>query len=71
MVQKGSLAEGEALLRKAAEMEGNRAEIRYHHAVALARLGKVDEARGILEQVLESKEKFESRQDAEELLAGL
>ncbi len=71
MVQQGSVAEGEKLLRQAVEMENGRAEIRYHHAVALARLGKNDEARMTLEEILGADEEFTGRDDAERLLAEL
>ena len=71
MIQKGSVEEGEKMLRKAVEMESGRAEIRYHHAVALARLGRVDEARGMLQEIIESRDVFASREDAEKMMAEL
>ena len=71
MIQKGSVEEGEKMLRKAVEMESGRAEIRYHHAVALARLGRVDEARGMLQEIIESGDVFASREDAEKMMAEL
>ena len=71
MVQQGVVEEGEKLLRKAIEMENGRAEIRYHHAVALARLGRIEEARGVLLQILESEDDFASRGEAEKLMAEL
>jgi len=70
-VHVGSLEEGEALLRKAVELEDGRAEIRYHHAYALAKLGRNDESRAILEEILAAEETFGSRADAEKLLAEL
>ena len=71
MVQQGSVEDGERLLRKAVEMENGRAEIRYHHAVALAKLGKIDEARRALDEILAGDQEFASRKDAEKLLAEL
>ena len=71
MVQRGSVEDGEVLLRKAVEMENGRSEIRYHHAVALVKLGEEDEARLALEQVIESGEEFSARRDAEKLLEEL
>ncbi|MDH3431628.1 MAG: PEP-CTERM system TPR-repeat protein PrsT [Gammaproteobacteria bacterium] len=71
MVQRGSVEDGERLLREAVEMEGGRAEIRYHHAVALAKLGRKEEARSSLEQVLAGDDEFASRSAAEKLLAEL
>jgi tetratricopeptide (TPR) repeat protein len=71
MIQKGSAEEGEKMLRKAVEMENGRAEIRYHHAVALARLGRIEEARGTLQEIIESGDVFASREDAEKMMAEL
>lgn len=71
MVKKGSIEEGEKLLRQAVEMENGRPEIRYHHAVALAKLGRTDEARSTLEAILASDAQFASRKDAEKLQAEL
>jgi len=71
LIQRGDVEEGEKLLRQASEMENGRAEIRYHHAVALSKLGKVDEARRTLDEILANDEEFASRKDAEKLLAEL
>ena len=71
MIQKGDVEEGEVLLRKAVEMENGRAEIAYHHAVALAKLGKKDEARDTLQRIIERDENFASRKDAEKLMSEL
>jgi len=71
MIQQGSVEEGEQLLLQAIEMENGRAEVRYHHAVALTKLGRFDEARNTLRRILESDEKFSSRNDAEDLLTEL
>jgi Tfp pilus assembly protein PilF len=71
LVQRGSVEDGEKLLRQAVEMEDGRSEIRYHHAAALAKLGRIDEARATLEQILGGEDEFTSRADAEKLLAEL
>ena len=71
MLQTGSVEEAEPLLRRAVEMENGRAEIRYHHAVALIRLGKMVEGRDVLEKILMSDEPFASRADAQKLLSEL
>lgn len=71
LVQGGSIEEGESILRQAVELTNGRAEIRYHHAAALAKLGKVDEARKTLDEILTGDEEFASRKDAESLLAEL
>jgi tetratricopeptide (TPR) repeat protein len=71
MIQQGSAEEGEVLLRKAIEMENGRAEIRYHHAVALIKLGRNEEARDTLQKILESGEEFAGREDAGKLMNEL
>ncbi len=71
MISQGFDEEGEDLLRKAVALENGRAEIRYHHAVALAKLGKYDEARAALQEILAGDEGFAGRKDAEKLLAEL
>jgi Tfp pilus assembly protein PilF len=71
LVENGELAEGEALLRKAVEMEQGRPDIQYHHAVALARLERTEEARTKLEKILSGDLQFSGRSDAERLLAEL
>ena len=71
MVHQGSVEEGEKLLRRAVEMENGRPEIRYHHAVALARLDEVDQARSILDEILADDTEFASREDAERLRSEL
>lgn len=71
LVQQGSVEEGESLLRQAVELTNGQAEIRYHHAAALAKLGRVDEARRTLDEILAGDEDFSGRKDAESLLAEL
>jgi tetratricopeptide (TPR) repeat protein len=71
MVHQGSVSDGERLLRDAVELGDGRAEFRYHHAVALAKLAKTDEARSILDEILAGDDEFASRDDAIKLLAEL
>ena len=71
LVKKGNLGEGVALLRKAAGLEGATPDVRYHLAAALAESGEKNEARSILEALLESEESFASKGEAESLLAEL
>jgi len=71
LVESGSVEEGEAVLRRALELENGRAEVRYHHAAALAKLGRTDEARTVLEGLVAGDEEFASRDSAKELLAEL
>lgn len=71
LVERGDVVEGEKLLRRAVEMENGRLEIRYHHAAALAKLGRTDEARKILNDIVAGDNEFASRSNAERLLAEL
>jgi hypothetical protein len=59
------------MLRKASELSDGAPEIRFHHAVALARTGNVEESRKALQELLASNADFPSRQEATEFLAGL
>ena len=71
LTQEGSVEEGEKLLARAVQLEGVQPEIQYHHAVALAKLGKSDAARDTLKQILGQDEEFPSRGDAQRLVAEL
>ncbi len=71
LTESGSVEEGEAILREAVELSNGKSEIRYHHAVALQKMGNVDEARTVLTEILDSETQFSSREDAERLLAEL
>jgi len=71
MIENGKLEAGEKLLRQAVKMENGRPDIRYHHAVALARLEKTEEARAVLTEILAGDTQFSNRNDAEKLLAEL
>ena len=71
MIHQGSIADGEKLLRDAIELGNGEAEYRYHHAVALMKLTRTDEARTILDEILAGDDEFTSRDDAIKLLAEL
>ncbi len=71
LARSGKLDEGIGLLRQASEMSGGRGEVAYHLAYALSEQGKRDEAKSILEAALGSGATFNSRDDAEALLATL
>lgn len=70
LVQQGAAAEGLKYLQSAVGQPGANAEIRYHHAVALARTGAVPEARRQLQDLLRDPE-FASRAEVERLLREL
>jgi len=69
-VKKGNLAEGIPMLQKAVEYSDH-PEIRYHLAAGLAASGDKAGARRILQDLLAGKDRFPSRQGAEELLGSL
>jgi putative PEP-CTERM system TPR-repeat lipoprotein len=71
LVNTGSIEEGTELLEKATQLSGGRAQIRYHLAVALTKSGDIDKAREVLEHLLFSDKDFESRAEAQLLLARL
>jgi putative PEP-CTERM system TPR-repeat lipoprotein len=71
LVQKGDFEKGIPLLRTAVELGDNRPDVRFHLAAALAESGEKDEARLILEDLLESAGSFSNRDAAESLLIGL
>ena len=71
LVEHGEYGEGEELLRTATTLTGGRPTVRYHHAVALAKLGRNAEAVTVLENLLGSEQTFSERRSAEELLASL
>lgn len=71
LVRSGQSAEGLSLLEKAAAPPDASAEIKYHYAAALARSGATDQARELLSQLLDSQALFDSRTEAQQLLADL
>jgi putative PEP-CTERM system TPR-repeat lipoprotein len=71
LVERGDLNEGLQILRRAVQLTDGRAEVRYHLAAGLARNGDRNEARDILQELLDGDDEFSSRRDAEEMLATL
>lgn len=71
LVEAGQVAEGVEMLERAVTLSYGRAEVRYHYAVGLAKSGRPDEARRILQDIVSGDDPFSSRADAERLLADL
>ena len=71
LIHHGHVSEGSTLLSQATVRMPARADIRYHYAVALSKLGRNGEARQILEKLLLADPDFTEREDAEELLKTL
>jgi predicted Zn-dependent protease len=71
LVEKGKVAEGLAVLSRAAGQAPDNPDIQFHHAAALARSGESGRAVKILENVLASTPAFASRAAAEQLRSQL
>lgn len=71
LVETGQLAEGLAVLERAVAQPGASPEVHYHHAVALARSGKREDAKRVLAELLRDPAAFPGRPDAEKLNAAL
>jgi tetratricopeptide (TPR) repeat protein len=71
LVQQGQVDEGLRILESALKAAAAHPDIRYHHAAAQARAGRENEAAANLRALLESAPAFDSRSDAEGLLARL
>lgn len=71
LAQSGQLAEALPLLEQAAAAPNAPAEIKYHHAAALARSGAKDRAKEQLSQLLSTQAPFDSRAEAQRLLVEL
>lgn len=71
LVQSGAVERGLPILEKAATASAGQPDIRYHYAVALAKSGKVDEARHELKQLLGTKGQYSVLGEAQKLLAEL
>jgi tetratricopeptide (TPR) repeat protein len=67
----GKTDEAERYLRNAIDLVPDMPDFQYHLAFVLKAVGKKDEARKVLEQALATKMPFESRKDAEKLMAEL
>jgi predicted Zn-dependent protease len=68
---KGDLPRAIAILRDARVRDAANPEIRYHLASALARSGRIAEARAELEESLKDGREFDGRGEASRLLAEL
>jgi cellulose synthase operon protein C len=69
LVQEDQVAEGLAILEKAAE--AGQPDIRYHYAVALAKTGKSDQARRELSELIRTNGQYPVARDAQKLLDEL
>ena len=67
----GDNAKALGYLARAAALNPKDPEVQYHYAYVLAKVGQGAKARQILSKVVASKTPFESRQDAERLLASI
>jgi len=70
LVQQGQASTGLGMLKQAMEQLPNVAEVRYHYAVALYDSGEQGEARRILVTLLNQKENFDGRENAQALIDG-
>lgn len=71
LVDTGRLDEGRPLLEEANEKLPENGDIAYHLAVALEKSGDREQSRRLLETLLATDQPFESRADAEQMLAEL
>ncbi|MFP4245490.1 MAG: tetratricopeptide repeat protein, partial [Ectothiorhodospira sp.] len=71
MLEHGDPAEGLEWIGEAREALPDDASIGYHHAVALERNGRPDEAASVLRELLDEAGEFAERQEAEALLRRL
>lgn len=71
LVQRGDSAEGLRVLEAATKAAPSQPDIRFHYAAAQAVTGRKNEAVANLRALLESAPQFDSRRDAESLLASL
>jgi putative PEP-CTERM system TPR-repeat lipoprotein len=67
----GDTAAALPYLKQAADGSADDMQIQYHFAVALQRSGQRDEARSLLQRIVDSKQAFDGKQDAEKLLGEL
>lgn len=71
LLEQGKVTEAAPILKSAADAAPNHADIQFHYAAALARSGEREQAAQIVRALLASHPRFESRSDAERLLAQL
>ncbi len=69
LVHEGKTEQALPLLAQAVKLNANDPELQYHYAYVLAQQGKRAEAHEILSKLLAGKGNFDSRRDAERLLA--
>ena len=70
LLQHGEDGDALRVLEQAAS-EAQQPEIQYHYAVALARNGKSEDARALLDRLLASSDEFDGREDAQKLRRDL
>lgn len=70
LAREGKTERAVALLAQAAKADVNDPNVQYHYAYALVQQGRRAEAQQILSTLLEGKGDFDSRRDAERLLAS-
>ncbi|MGR8921265.1 MAG: tetratricopeptide repeat protein, partial [Gammaproteobacteria bacterium] len=71
LTENGRVEEGLAMLREAFARASTSPDIRYHIGLALARLGRNEEATEEVEAALAANERFTAREEAESLLDRL
>lgn len=71
LVQTGAAEQGLPILQQAATASQGHPEIRYHYAVALAKVGNVEAARRELTDLVRTKGQYPVLQEAQKLLADL
>jgi putative PEP-CTERM system TPR-repeat lipoprotein len=71
LVGEGRIAEALPILKQAASAEGAAADISYHYAVALAKAGNKDEARGVIAPIVAKEGNSPAGAAARKLLAEL
>ncbi len=71
LLRDGQAERALTLLREAAGMVPNNAEIQYHYAAALEKTGKRDQAKEILERILTADANFAGMDEARKLLDSL
>ena len=71
LARNGKAAGAVDYLARAAKLDPSDANVEYHLAYALAKSGHPEEARQILAKILSNREPFDSRSEAERLLASV
>ena len=69
LVQQGQVEKGLRILQKVMESLSTVPEVRYHYAVALLKSGEKTEAQKIFNDLLQSGQAFEGRDDAQKLMS--